>query len=228
MRIYPEAFEVIKEFNDALKDKTFEGRVADNGVNLVFLMSMIANAGDGDHVEIGTLFGASAIAAALIKKKLELGGDVYAIDPYNEEVRTKDVRMQAPDGTIKDDPALLNGTPQALKKNAKLFGVEIKLIQKPSDPWPKELEKNAFVSAYVDGDHLHDMPYKDFVNLGERVSDYIGFDNYEEGYPDVLGGVNKALAENENWVLFYKNASFLALRRRLPNRGNPGAPVTAL
>lgn len=225
MRIYPEAFEVIKEFNKALVEKKFEGRVADNGVNLVFLMSMVANAGDGDHVEIGTLFGASAIAVALIKKKLGLSGDVYTIDPYNEKERASNVAINEQSGA---DQALLSGNPKALKKNVDLFDVEIELIQKPSDPWPKALEENSFVSAYVDGDHLHDMPYKDFVNLSERVSDYIAFDNYEEGYPDVLGGANKALSESDDWVLFYKNASFLALRRRLPPRGTDMAPVTSL
>ena len=222
MKIYPEAFEIVKKFNKALQDKEFEGRVADKGINLIFLMSMVANAGDGDHIEIGTLFRASAIAAALIKKELGLGGEVYAIDPYDEETRSRNVKMMA------DVPELLSGSPQALKKNADLFGVKIKLIQKQSDPWPEELKDNVFVSAYIDGDHLHDMPYRDFTNLSERVSDYIGFDNYEEGYPDVLGGVSKILRENEDWVLFYKNASFLALRRRLPPRADAEmAPITA-
>ena len=215
MRIYPESFEVVKELNKSLRDKKFEGRIADNGVNLIFLMSMIANAGNGDHLEIGTLFGASAIASALIKKKLDLSGTVYTIDSYDKEKRTKEIQF-----TIEDEEDLLNGSPQAAKKNFKLFDVNVKLIQKPSDPWPKELKDKLFVSAYIDGDHMHDMPYKDFKNLSELVSDYIAFDNYEEGYPDVLGGVNKILSENQEWVLFYKNASFLALRRRLPARGD--------
>lgn len=224
MKIYPEAFEILKDLSQKLQSKEFEGRLADSGINIVMLASMVANAGNGDHVEIGTLFGASAIAAALIKQKFEFDGNVYCIDPYDDEERSNDIRM------IRDEEsALLNGSPEALKKNADLFGVELNLIQAKSDPWPEELADHTFASAYVDGDHLHDMPYKDFVNLSERVSGYIGFDNYEEGYPDVLGGINKALAENENWVLFYKNASFLAMRRRLPPRGaESGFPMTAI
>ncbi len=230
MKIYPESFEIIKEINQKLKEGSFEGRVADNGVNLVFLTSMIANAGNGDHVEIGTLFGASAIAVALIKKKLELEGDVYCIDPYDAEQRSADTRLvDTKDGVDSEDQSFLNATPEALRKNAKLFDVKLTLIQKSSDPWPEELKDNHFASAYIDGNHLYDMPYKDFMNVSERTSDYIGFDNYEEGYPDVLGGLNKALNESEDWVLFYKNASFAALRRRLPPRGQMSkAPVTAL
>ncbi len=225
MRIYPESFEVLKELNEALKTKKFKGRVADSGINLVFLTSMVANAGDGDHLEIGTLFGASAIAVALIKKKLSLKGDVYCIDPYDDETRTKEIEM-----LNKENSDLLNGNPKALHKNAKLFEVKLKLIQEYSDPWPKELKENTFVSAYIDGDHRHNMPYKDFTNLSEHVTDYIGFDNYEEGYSDVLGGVNQILGENEDWVLFYKNASFLAMRRRLPPRGAAGGqtPITSV
>ena len=230
MRIYPESFEVIKQVNDKLKAGTFQGRVADNGVNLVFLMSMVANAGDGDHVEIGTLFGASAIVAALIKKELGLEGDVYCIDPYDDKARSADIKMvDAKSGERSEDQSLLNGTPEAVRANAKLFDVKLKLVQAYSDPWPDELKDNTFASAYIDGDHLHDMPYKDFMSLSERTSDYIGFDNYEEGYPDVLGGLNKVLNENKDWVLFYKNATFAALRRRLPPRGAGAAsPVTSL
>ena len=225
MKIYPESFEIIKELNEALKNETFEGRIADNGASLIFVTSMVANAGDGDHVEIGTLFGASAIAVALMKKKLGLKGDVYCIDPYDADTRKKNVQI----ASEKVDPALLSATPKAVKANAKLFDVELTLIQKHSDPWPERLKDNHFVTAYIDGDHLNDMPYKDFVNLSERTSDYIGFDNYEEGYVDVLGGFNKILSENIDWVLYYKNATFAALRRRLPPRGTEAkAPVTAL
>lgn len=224
MKIYPESFEVIKELSKALQDKKFEGRIADTGINLVFLTSMVANAGDGDHIEIGTLFGASAIAAAMIKKKLGLKGEVYGIDPYDDKVRKESIAM------LNDEPnELLVGNLKAVHKNAKLFDVKVNIIKKYADPWPKELKDNIFVSAYIDGDHMNDMPYTDFKNLSERVSDYIGFDNYEEGYPDVVGGANKAISESEDWVLFYKNGSFLALRRRLPSRGAEGgkAPLTS-
>jgi len=229
MRIYPEVFKVMQELNQSMKDKEFTGRIADGGASLVFLMSMVANAGDGDHVEIGTLFGASAIAVALVKRKLGLEGEVYCIDPYDAEKREEDIRIIDPTtGQPKEDQSLLVATPEELRKNAKLFDVKLNLIQKYSDPWPEELEENNFVTAYIDGDHMRDMPYKDFENVSKRTSDYIGFDNYEEGYPDVFHGVNKIIHENEDWSIFYKNGIFLSLRRRLPSRKfGPIAPVTA-
>jgi hypothetical protein len=219
MKIYQNSFEILKELSDKMKSEEFKGRIADGGINLIFLMSMIANGGDGDHVEIGTLFGGSAIAAALIKKKLGLSGDIYCIDPFDAEARSADIRLvKGPDAQTMEDQSLLNATAKDVRENAKLFDVRLKLIEKPSDPWPEELKDNVFTTAYVDGDHLRDMPHKDYLNLKDRVSDYIGFDNYEEGYPDVIGGVNKAIQDGEDWVLFYKNASFVALRRRLPPR----------
>jgi len=220
LKIYPEAFEAVKEF--ASKGNEFEGRVADQGINLVLLASMVANAGDGDHVEIGTLFGASAITVGIMKRILGLKGDIYCIDPYEPEERAKNVSMK------KGDQTLLSASPKALLKNAELYDLEIKLIQEYSDPWPEELKDNTFATSYIDGDHVHDMPYTDFLNLRGRTESYIGFDNYEEGYPDVIGGVNRVLSEDKDWVLWYKNSTFVALRRRLPGRNMGNTPITAL
>jgi len=227
MKIYPEAFEVIKELGDKFKSGEFEGRVADNGINLALLASMVANTGDGNHIEIGTLFGASAITVGLMKRKLGLKGDLYLIDPFDEDARKKDIRLTNKNGQ-EGDQSLLVATPEQLENNMALFDLEYTLVQEYSDPWPEQLNDLTFATAYVDGDHLHDTPYKDYLNLRGRVESYIGFDNYEEGYPDVMGGVNKAISEGEDWVLFYKNSTFAVLRRRLPGRGIGNSPITAL
>jgi len=196
--------------------KEIEGRAADGGISLPFVAAMVANAPDGDHVEIGSLFGASAIAAALMKKELGHEGKVYCVDPYNAEERAKNVII---------DPAqqhLLSGTPEALMANAEKFGVELTLIQKKSDPWPEELETNMFVTAYIDGAHGGEAPWRDFENLRGRVTNYIGADNYEEEYPAVVKAFHDAM-DTIDWFLYYKNLSFIALRRVLPARTDPTA-----
>lgn len=216
MKIYKEALDATQEVL-----KGIEGRVADGGISLPFIASMAANAGNGDHIEIGALFGASAIAVALTKQKLGLEGLVYCIDPYNAEARTAEVNINP------NVAGQLNGTPEELLANAEKFGVELKLIQEYSEPWPKQLEANNFVSAYIDGDHLHGMPKKDFENLRGRVSNYIGFDNVEEGYPDVAAAFLEGAMTNE-WFLFYKNVTFGALRRTMPPRGSGNTPMGSL
>lgn len=209
MKLYPEGFEIAQKVAKGLDQRG--GRAADSGISLPFLVSMAWLAGDGDHVDIGSLYGASAIAVALMKKQTGLKGDVYCIDSYDQETRDKIVKPS--EGLTTP----VSATPEELLANAEYFGVELKLIQKPSHPWPEELKDNIFVSAYIDGDHLGDGPMNDFENLRGRVTGYIGTDNFEEEYADVVSMVLKA-ADSDDWFLFYKNYVFAALRKILPSR----------
>lgn len=212
MRIHPVAAEVAKEIVENI-----EGRAADNGISLIWLGSMVAAAGDGDHVDIGTLFGASAIEAALVKKRLGLKGKVYCIDPYEPR---DNIATNLPDNMPKE------GDPETLMRNAEKFGVELTLIQKRSYPWPDELKDAVFATAYIDGDHLGDTPWNDFQNVQSRTTHYIGFDNFEETYGDVIRAVQKAV-DTGDWFYYFKNGVFVALRRTYPPR-SPVTPVNAL
>ncbi len=198
------------------------GRAADGGISLPFLISMAQQAGDGDHVDIGSLYGASAIGVALMKKELGLKGDVYCIDPYDTEKRDRTV-LAAHDN-LKSD---VSASAEALLANAEHFGVELKLVQAESEPWPEELKDNTFVSAYIDGDHVGKAPTQDFENLRGRVSGYIGTDNFEEEYPDVVKSMIYAM-DTEEWFLLYKNIIFIAIRRILPMRSAPDGNVQML
>jgi predicted O-methyltransferase YrrM len=190
------------------------GRTADNGISLPWLGSMVATAGPGDHLDIGSLFGASAITAALVKKELGHKGKVICLDPY--EPRDPEIGANMP-------PEKLNGSPEALMANAEAFGVELELIQKRSQPWPEELEDAVFSSAFIDGDHIKPNPWLDFEECAKRTTGFIGFDNFEEEYGDVMDAVYKAMQTKE-WFLHYKNHIFVSLRRTLPRRSE-GAPL---
>ena len=113
MRISEQAIEISKNIVNNI-----EGRAADHGLSLPFLIGMIEAAPDGDHVDIGSLFGASAIAVALRKKELGHEGKVYCIDPYDSEERAVQV---VPGPGL--DPNLVSGNPEALMENAKKFDV---------------------------------------------------------------------------------------------------------
>ena len=159
MRIISETVAMSHEIHNVLEKNG--GRAADGGISLPFLGSMVYLAGDGDHVDIGTLFGASAIMAARIKKQFELKGTVYCIDPYDSESR----KMQtAPQPGMAGN---LSGTPEELWKNVEEFDLKdrIKLIRSVSHPWPEELKDHTFASAYIDGDHKGDAPWNDFLMM---------------------------------------------------------------
>ena len=209
MRVSEKAVEIAMKVT-----KEIGGRAADSGVSLPFIAAMVEAAPDGDHVDIGSLFGASAITAALMKKELGHKGKVYCIDPYEKRTVKRGENIT---------PELLEGNPEALMENAEKFEVKLTLIQERSDPWPEKLKGATFVTAYIDGDHMGDAPWIDFENLRGRTTGYIGCDNYEEEYADVVEALWKAM-NTDDWFLLYKNITFVALRRILPGRSDPTAP----
>jgi hypothetical protein len=62
------------------------------------------------------------------------------------------------------------------------------------------------------------MPYKDLMACAERTQYFIGMDNYEEGYPDLMGAVHKFAARKE-WNLYFKNFLFVSFRTEQHPRG---------
>ena len=202
---------VIKGYDEG----KFAGRAADGGISLPALSTMIMAAGHGDHVDIGSLFGASSLAAALTKKEAGWGGTVYCIDPYIDRVGSGAAYNPS------KDPRLFSGTPEVLEANVKAAGLEwgkdVILIQKTSHPWPDELKDEKFVSAYIDGNHVAPFPWQDWVNVSARTQNLIAFDNVEEDYPDVIEAFVKA-QHDPKWIIFYKSEIFAVLRRRLPPR----------
>jgi hypothetical protein len=208
MYIFEKSFEIA-----ASVVANIEGRAADQGASLPYLISMAIAAGPGDHCEIGSLWGASAVAVAFAKKEWGFPGTVYCIDPYLPREGTVSAN---PNSNI--PPGTLSGSPEGLANNAVKFGVEdrIVLLQSKSQPWPGPVANSRFVSAYIDGDHVGQMPWYDFLELSKRTDHYIALDNFEEAYPAVMNAGLRAMNTGD-WTCFYKNASFLALRKNDPS-----------
>ena len=205
MKLYDEAFKAAALTVNAFRGGELEGYPADNGISLPWACQMAINAGAGDHLEIGTSWGASAIAVALAKRAAGLPGKVYCIDPYEKRYANKKTSLKF---------ATISGA----KRNIKAAEVDITIIRASSDPFPEKLKGHKFVSAYIDGSHLGDMPYKDLMACAERTQHFIGMDNYEEGYPDVLDAVHK-FASQQEWNLYFKNFLFVAFRTEQHPRG---------
>jgi hypothetical protein len=105
---------------------------------------------DGDHLEIGTMWGGSAILAALVKQDYGFEGKVVVIDPFCDS-----------DGA--------HGHPNAdiFWSNAEKLGVKdrMELIQEYSHPWP--LKDRKFATALIDGNHNDPWPERDWNNVKE-------------------------------------------------------------
>jgi len=163
-----EGYKMGIEIAQTIRDGGILGRIAGLRHDMGVLSEAVFRAGDGDHVEIGTLYGASAIQVALVKKHFNLGGDVYCIDPFDGYY-----------GPGRMDGSGVPVVAETFLKNCTTFGVldRVVPVAKKSIPWP--LGDKKFVSAYVDGDHDGKAPWKDIEICRYAGARYIVVDNYD-------------------------------------------------
>jgi hypothetical protein len=180
-----------------------EGRSIIDPHNAGILAQAVANAKHGDHIEIGTLFGASAILVACTKKEFGSGGTVYTIDP-----------LEYGKLTFTDKLTGLMATTDIVMENASKLDVEdkIEIITEKSYPFPLPEDKT-FASGYIDGDHWNGMPMKDWLNLKKRVTYTIIFDDYCTGKTEVIDTVNFAM-QDRDWLLVQLTGLTAVFRRR--------------
>jgi hypothetical protein len=209
MKLYDEAFQAAAVTVNAFQAGELEGYPADQGVSLPWICQLAVNAGAGDHLEIGTSWGASAIAVALAKKRAGLPGKVWCIDPYGKKRENVIAIGQGAD--------LPTASISGARRNIKKAEVDVQIVRAKSQPFPNRLAGMRFVSAYVDGAHTGETPYLDLVEVAKHVDYYVGTDNYEEGYPDVLDACHKFL-EDPLWNLYFKNFIFVSFRKAAPPR----------
>ena len=120
------------------------------------LLMRITSQCNGDHLEIGTLWGGSAIGVALAKSK----GEIYCIDPFNkrDSVMGKEVKV----GIV--------------EANIKKFGItNIHLYKQKHPPMPPKLEKHKFDTALIDGKHTTTACLANWLDVKDRVKQYVIF-----------------------------------------------------
>ena len=174
------------------------GRMADLEDGTLKMLLAVAESGNGDHLEIGTLFGGSAVAAVMMKKSLGLQGRVVCLDPLDG------FYIGSPMEANIDPVTRLPINAETVWENAGIFDVadRLEIIQKRSSPWPKELHGRQFASAYIDGDHWGDSPLDDWQNAAPSVRDFIIFDNYAPTHPDVMRAC-KVTEQYPDWECVY-------------------------
>lgn len=168
------------------------------------LAQAVFNSGDGDYIEIGSLFGASAIVVAKTKERFGIGGAVCCLDPLNGYYRPG---------------AEANGlvpSPEILMANAEKHGVgdRIECVAKRSFPFPEELAGRRFSCGFIDGDHWGESPLQDWNSLRNRVSEYIIFDNYDltEKHVAVRQATDVAM-NDKDWTVVHISSISFVLRR---------------
>ena len=175
------------------------GRIAGWDMPLRALVAISCVAGPGDYLEIGLLHGASAIMVARARKQLGIPGMVVGVDPL-EGYYPQGITTERGDYITEDADPLTKVpvTPEVFWGNVDAFGLRdrIELIQAYSDPWPPELEGRRFVCAYIDGDHYHEGPSKDWRNVAPRIEPggFVVMDDCNENCPGVLAAADEALA----------------------------------
>jgi len=164
------------------------GRYAGQHYDWGVLAEMTKWAGNGDHLEIGTLFGGSAILSALTKIKYGLTGNIVCIDPLDGYY-----------GNKIDPGSNVAVTPEIVRKNFELFNVQdrIELVTKKSQPWPLSPDRK-FNSAYIDGQHDYKACLSDWLNCKKCVDKVIQFDNHDMSHAAICNVVSQA--SKDEWL----------------------------
>ena len=149
------------------------GRLAMNAEDAELLERIIVEAGDGNYIEIGTLYGGSAVLAALVKQTHNQTGRVYAIDPM----------IGYYGGLDCVDGAEVYPSEAHFRKNLEIFGVDVDLIIAKSDPWPLSHVKAAVI--LIDGDHSSQAVSADWQNAKRHAERFVALHDY--GNPNVFG-----------------------------------------
>jgi hypothetical protein len=145
---------------------------------------------EGDHVEIGCLWGGSAILAALAKRKAKSEGHIYTID------------FMTGGYWVDGDPGakLKVPTMKAVLDNLKTFGVDesVTVLKTFSDPWPLEDVKP--VTVLIDGGHSYEACLKDWENVKAVKPKFVLFHDYATGkHPGVEKVVDEVVRKDEDW-----------------------------
>jgi len=163
----------------------------------------------GDHVEIGCLWGATAILAALAKKQAGAEGHVYTIDKMSGGYwQTGDT------GYYNRIP-----TRKTVAQNLERTGTQhdITIVEAMSDPWP--LPETAKPSTVlIDGSHSYEGCKTDWLNVRKLEPEFVMFHDYGSGrHPGVQKAVDEILKNDREWVKVEKADTLLILAKARNN-----------
>lgn len=169
-----DALEIIENFPKDMNGRAMLGLPAAE-----LLMELVAES-EGEYIEIGAGFGGSAVMALAAGASL-----VYCIDPF--------VGVNS----LEDRPDPLH---RVFWKNMHHYGMENDVIcfKQYSQPFPEAIHYHRFEVGLIDGHHFGSAPYKDFLELDNRVTEYLLFDNADR---ESVAKTVEAAIKGGNWEL---------------------------
>lgn len=168
------------------------GRVALLSEKEAALLEQIA-AIPGDHIDLGTLWGGTAILAALAKQQAGVKGKVYTVD-----------FMQG--GYWADgDPSAGGQRPSeaAIRGNLEKFGLvdQVTLIKAASDPWPVPASVHP-TSVLIDCDHTYEGCFRDWKAVRALRPQFVAFHDFNPvTHPGVTMVVDVIMAGDDLYTL---------------------------
>jgi len=142
------------------------------------ILAQCLSLSNGDHLEIGTRYGASALLASMFTKNR-----IICVDPmqYLEDSWFVDTYL---------------GDVDTWKENIKSWDVEdrVELVVAMSHPLPVV---GPFATVYIDGDHTFTGALQDFINVKDITTDFIIWDDLEK--EPIYKAFMTALSVDKRW-----------------------------
>ncbi len=170
------------------------GRIAMSDEDVIALCLMTKDA--KTYVEIGTLWGGSAIEVALANPELRL----WCIDIFDGYYGGVDHWSGG------QTPSL-----DMVRENLEFAGVADRttLVKAKSDPFP--LAGMEFDAGFIDGDHSADAVLNDWINLSSRCR-AVAFHDVDD--PAVAGVIEKYVRADGDWKQTYRTRRLICFKRR--------------
>jgi hypothetical protein len=164
-------------------EKNIEGGVGCGPEDSALLSQIAFYTGFADHLEIGTLFGSTAIQVAKTKKEFDLEGDVYCIDNFS---------------FMKEWTS-----PELVMENASKFDVadRIHVVEANSWPLPAPVNGMTFGSVYIDAGHDFGHCQRDWLSVKD-ISSVVAFHDYDQAHMGVVSTVRQAMQEPRWWLVY--------------------------
>ncbi len=203
-----EGYEKGMEYADEVQNK-IRGRAAMRLHDYGILAQAIWNVGGlGIHLDIGTLYGVSAIMAALIKKRHFQSSPVVCVDFFDQYYGS------GKDPITPDVPISV----KVLRENLEMFDVaeQVIIIASPSYPAPLELSQIGvdYSTVLIDGDHKDQGPLNDFYTARRLKTQYVVFHDYVPGKPDVVSACN-AVRVYPDWVPVHLSGATFVFEKKV-------------
>lgn len=192
---YAEAFELTEAYDQGVEwakevQEALHGGLATNPEDAALMVEVAWRGGHSNHLELGTLFGGSAILMALAKERFGFDGEIHCVDNFGY------MRDTYPVG------------PEMVLSNAKRFGVDdrIKIIKANTYPLPLDITSSVaregnYGSCMIDASHDFGNCQRDWTSV-HPISDVVAFHDYDRSHMGVVSTVRNAMQESGWWLVF--------------------------